>query len=352
MREKRSNREWANPMYARTPSRGATIDDSSRKVAIIGGASLVGSHIVELLQDVRPAWTLLIFDNFRTGDEEALRSVVDPSKSTIAALDVRDEAGTAAALEGCDIVFHLAAMLSMSFPTNTREAIEVNVLGSLNVIEACAAQGTRLVLSSSAGGVYGIPVEGAVTESSPFAHSSLPTGTAMYGSGKILAENICRDRSSTFPDFSWAALRYTSIYGRRQHNRGRHTARLAENLERLAAGHAARFDRPPEEAHDYLDARDAALCNLLAAEADASMVNRAFNVASGRATTNAELAEILGRVTRSETPPEWTRFDGDIRPAVRYDPGAASASLGFDAQVRLEEGLSVLYESLQEGAAL
>jgi UDP-glucose 4-epimerase len=321
-----------------------------RRVAVIGGASLVGMHILELLQEERPDWYLSIYDNFRTGDELTLRALAASGRCSVESLDVRDAGALATALKGCETVFHLAAMLSMSFPRHTREAIEVNVLGSLNVIEACVNSGARLILSSSAGGVYGVPEAGDVREDSPLRHASLPPGTAMYGAGKILVESICRDRGTVNSSFSWTALRYTSVYGRRQHARGRHTAQLAENMRRLAAGDAARFDRPPEESHDYIDARDVARCNLVAAEASSDVLNRAYNVSSGRATSNEEIASLLARVTGSDVPPKWVSSNGPMRPLVVYDPGAARDALGWAARIDLEDGLKDLYASLQEGA--
>lgn len=321
-----------------------------RFVAIIGGASLVGTHILELLLAERPEWSIRVFDNFRTGDESMLKSLASTPRCSVQTLDVRDADALVSAIDGCDTVFHLAAMLSLSFPEHTREAIEVNVLGSLNVIDACVQTSSRLILSSSAGGVYGIPIAGDVREDAPLRHADLPPGTAMYGAGKILVENVCRDRGSRNPGFIWSALRYTSVYGRRQHARGRHTALLAENMRRLAHGEPARFERPPAETHDYIDARDVARCNLMASEATSTVLNRAYNVSSGQATSNAEMAHLLARTTGSVVAPVWEPWDGLVRPSVVYDPSAAFDFLGWSPCIGLEVGLRDLYASLQEGA--
>jgi UDP-glucose 4-epimerase len=318
-----------------------------REVAIVGGASLIGSHLVELLQRSRPSWSITILDNFRSANEDKLNQLFRTGQVKLQRLDIRDRDGVAEAVQGVDTVFHMAALLSMSFPDNTREAIEVNVLGAVNVIDACITSRARLVLSSSAGGVYGLAPSGVVNEDAPFWHAALTPGTAMYGSGKILIESLCRDRSDRLGTLDWVGLRYTSVYGLRQHDRGRNTATLRENLVRLHRGMSARFERPSVETHDYVDARDVALANLAAAESH-EPANDVFTIGSGHSTSNAELAAILQSVTGSTASTEWLGEDFEVRPEISFDITKASSVLGYVPQIDLKEGIVALYDEIVE----
>lgn len=327
---------------------------TARNVAIVGAASLVGLHLIELLQSSKPAWHISVLDNFRSGNEALVRQIVDPDRGTVRWLDVRDREDCLAALTGHQVVFHLAAMLSMSFSAHTREALETNVLGSLNVIEAAEQAGARLVLSSSCGGVYGLAPAGVVHADTPFFHAGLATGTAMYGAGKIIAESICRDRASSDRDFEWLALRYSSVYGRYQHDRGRNTTQLTENVERLTSGRPAILSRPPDEAHDYVEVKDVARANLLAALAPAAALGRPYNVASGVSTTNEQLAQCLHQLAGMHTEPDW-QLDADAppaRPLVTIDVEPAAALLKFRAEVDLRTGMGELYRSSLQGRVL
>ncbi|HTE61166.1 MAG TPA: NAD-dependent epimerase/dehydratase family protein, partial [Solirubrobacteraceae bacterium] len=207
------------------------MNHATTTVAVVGGGSLIGTHLVELLHAERPGWRLRVVDNFSTGREQELVELFSPDDALIR-LDIRDREGCEEALTGCRIVFHLAAILSMSFERDARTGVEVNVLGMGNVLEATARAGARLVLASSSGGVHGIAPAGVVDESSPFHHAALPPGTAMYGAAKLLAEHRCRALGDQ-DGLEWVTLRYSSVYGPRQHDRGRHTQALTENLRRL-----------------------------------------------------------------------------------------------------------------------
>lgn len=322
--------------------------ESCKDVAIVGGASLVGSHLIELLEAERPNWTVTVLDNFRNGVEEMPPKQIPSSRVKVVYLDVREPDAVRDALAEKDVVFHMAALLSMAFPTHPREAVEVNILGSLNVVEACCTTKSRLVFSSSSGGVYGCPPFGNVEEVTPFWHDTLPPGTAMYGSAKILIESVCRDRSVRVGDLEWVALRYTSVFGRRQHRRGRNTAKLRDNLIRLHRGESAIFDRPALETHDYVHARDVAVANLLASEITPSP-NRAYTIGAGQSTTNEELDHILKAVTHSRVPTQWLGEESEMRPNVTFDISRANRDLGYTPRVSLEEGITDLYKEIVEG---
>lgn len=320
--------------------------------AVIGGGGLIGAYVVQHLRAARPDWAVRVVDTFAASDRSAIDVLRGP-RLEILEIDVRDRVGIGDAVEGCAVVFHLAALVSSQMRDHLREGIEVDVLGAFNVIEAAAAAKARLVVSSSIT-AFGGPT-GRVDESTAFCHQSCPPTSALYGSMKLAAEYACAIAAMREPGFSWVALRYATVYGRRQHRRGVHQLNIVDNLVRLRAGERPRFGGSPDEAHDYVHASDVARANLLAAVAPASATGRAYIVASGRMTTNAEIATVLAEVTGSTSAPVWEESPDD-RLRVRlhdvsFDISAARSQLTYEPHVDIREGVSDLDAWLREARA-
>lgn len=320
----------------------------STTAAVIGGGGLVGAYLVRLLREERPGWHVRVVDTF--GASAASPAETAAIGAEVLSVDVRDREDVAAAVADRDVVFHLAALLSMQMDDHLREGIEVNVLGALNVIEAAAATRARLVLSSSIT-VFGAP-HGRVDERTPFFHPDCPPTSATYGSTKLLAEYAAAITAMRSPGFSWMALRYSTVYGRRQHRRGVLQLNIVDNLRRARAGERPRFGGAPEEAHDYVHAADAARANLLAAEARGDATGRPYVIASGRATTNREIASTIADVTGSRLEPVWEEGEQDrFRVRLRdvaYDVSAARAALGYEPQWDIRRGIADLDAWLDE----
>ncbi len=319
--------------------------------AVIGGGGLIGTYLVDLLRRERPAWRLRIVDTF-TASAPASVSEIRTSGLDVADVDVRDRAGVADALAGCDVVFHLAALLSMQMSDRLREGVEVNVVGALNVVEAAAAARARLVLSSSIT-VFGAP-RGHVDERTPFFHAECPPTSALYGATKLVAEYASAVTSARTPEFTWVALRYATVYGRRQHRRGAHQLNIIDNLARTRAGERPRFGGSPDEAHDYVHAADVARANLLAAEVPRTVTGRAYVIASGTATTNRGIMRAIAEVTGSSLEPVWDEAEHDAFRVrlqdVSYDISAARASLGYEPRFTIRDGIADLAAWLDEEA--
>jgi UDP-glucose 4-epimerase len=313
-------------------------------VAVVGAASFIATALVEEVRRAESDRRIRAIDNFSTGNEARLRAVMDDDE--LIAVDIRDAAACRDALDGCDVVVQFAAILSSGFEANARLGAEVNVAGALNVVEASHLAGARLVLSSSAGGVYGRPPAGVVTEETAFHHQALPVGTAMYGASKILQEGYCRWLTERDPSFQWISLRYSSVYGPHQHGRGRHTALLVDLLQALVAGRPAAFPRPRAEAHDFIHVDDVVRANLLAAAAQAAAMRSAYTIATGVSTTNGELVALAEQLTGRVGAVDWSGAPPATRPLVAFDVGGAARELGFHAEVSLDEGLRQLLRSL------
>ena len=154
-----------------------------KKLAVIGGAGLIGSHTVDLLcrEDIAE---ILIYDNFARGSTENLANALRDPRVRIYDVggDICQTDILAGALDGIDGVFHLAALWLLQCHEYPRAAFDVNIRGMFNVLEACVACGvSRLVYSSSAS-VYGDAIEEPMKESHPFNNKNF------YGATKIAGE--------------------------------------------------------------------------------------------------------------------------------------------------------------------
>lgn len=325
------------------------------RVAVVGAAGFVGRNLAAALLgvgglritcvDVVPlAARNMIGEAGRSSTGERIEHVV---------ADVSSADDCRRVLDGCDTVFHMAAILSQRVTEDCARGFRVNVLGAWNVMDACANLGAKLVLSSSASGVYGRPPSDLlIDESTAFWHAGIPVGTAAYGSAKLVAEYNASLLAGQYPKFRWVALRYTSVYGVGQHAVGRNTMTMSDNIDRVIAGVPPVVADAPERVFDYVHVRDVAHANLCAATAPDEALGRAYIVASGRSVSVIELARSIARLGPSYHEPQVIAGTGSATwPGLRYRTEAAERGLGFRAAVRLEDGLREMYALRKSGAS-
>ena len=303
-------------------------------MVVIGGAGLIGSHVVDSLtrEDVGE---IVVFDNFSRGTRgnigEALR---DERVSTfelggdVLRTDILD-----AALKGADGVFHLAALWLLHCHEYPESAFEVNVRGAFNVLQACVANDVgRLVFSSSAS-VYGDAATEPMTEDHPFNNENF------YGATKIAGEAMARAYHHRY-GLPCVGLRYMNVYGPRQDYRGAYIAVIMKMLDAIDRGDPLVVYGDGSQAYDFVYVGDCAAANVVAMKADT--VDRFYNVGTGRRTTIKELAERLLEITGSDVgirhEPEGMTF---VKNRIG-SPDLATADLGFRAAVDLDAGLRAL----------
>jgi UDP-glucose 4-epimerase len=311
---------------------------SFEKVLVTGGAGLIGSHIVDLLMDGRDAGTygdIVILDNFVRGVDANIAGARARGPLTVIDGDIRDRDAVRRAMDGVDLVFHLAAIRITQCAEDPRLAMEVLGDGTFNVIEAAAAANVRKVVASSSASVYGLAEEFPTTERHhPYNNRTL------YGALKVLNEGLLR----SFNDMTglpYVALRYFNVYGPRMDIYGAYTEVLIRWMERLEAGDPPVIFGDGKQTMDFVYATDIARANVLAAQADVS--DEVFNVASGTETSleelAASLASAMGKELHIERGPERK-----VNPVPRRlaDTARAKALLGFEARVDLDEGMRQL----------
>ncbi len=318
-----------------SPGESFQRDLRDEKVVVIGGAGLIGSHVVERLL-AEPVAQIVVYDNFTRGRIENLEVALrDPrvrlneAGGELLHPDVLTEA-----LAGAGTVFHLAALWLLHCHEYPRSAFEVNVRGTFDVMDACArADVDRLVYSSSAS-VYGNALELPMTEDHPFNNRNF------YGATKIAGEAMLQAFHHRY-DLSYAALRYMNVYGARQDYRGTYIAVIMKMLDRIDQGLPPVVEGSGEQSFDFIYVTDVAEANLCAAKSAAS---GPYNIGAGTKTSIRELAELLLEITGSDLE---IAFVPQRQAFVNHRLGStdlARRELGFEATVPLQDGLRRVIE--------
>ena len=311
------------------------------RVLVIGGAGFLGSHVVDQLT-ASPVHEIVVLDNFVRGTRENLRDAVRDPRVSVVEGSVTDLALLRELMQGTDYAFHLAALWLYECVNEPRSALEVNVVGTYNVVEAAADAGVKKVVYSSSASVYGDAAFTPMTEEHPF------NNRTMYGATKIAGEQFFRAFNEQ-RGLNYVGLRYMNIYGPRMDDKGTYVSVIVKVLDRIDAGQPPIIFGDGSQAYDFVHVQDVARANILALTADAS--DEFFNIGIGVKTTIRELVDLLLQITGSDLEPEYRPGEQMF---VTHRVGStekAEQLLGFRAVIPLEEGLRSILEWRRAGAA-
>jgi UDP-glucose 4-epimerase len=307
-----------------------------KRILVIGGAGLIGSHLVDELSRT-DVGEILVYDNFARGTRGNLSGALNDPRVRVfeAGGDICQPDVLDAAMRGVHGVFHLAALWLLQCHEYPRAAFEVNVAGTFNVLEACQRNKVERLVYSSSASVYGDAVEEPMTEDHPF------NNTTFYGATKIAGEAMLRALHHRY-GLPYAGLRYMNVYGPRQDYHGVYIAVIMKMLDAIERGDPLVVYGDGSQAYDFVYVGDCGQANVCAMQADT--VDRFYNVGTGLRTTIAELAQLLLEVSGSDVgihyePAGLTFVTNRIGSAER-----AAAEIGFEARVQLDEGLRKLLE--------
>ncbi len=303
----------------------------NQRVLITGGAGLIGSHIADLVALEKPR-EIIILDNFVRGRRDNLSTAIASGSVNIIEGDIRDRALLAKTFEGVDIVFHQAAIRITQCAEDPRLAFDVLAEGTFNVLEAAVKARVSKVVAASSASVLGLAESFPTTE----AHHPYNNRT-IYGAAKTFNEGLLRSFADMY-GLRYVALRYFNVYGPRMDVYGAYTEVLIRWMERLAAGMPPVVYGDGSQTMDFVDARDIARANLLAAKSD--VTDEVFNVASGREISLLELAQMLSSIMGVSLEPqhkEARAVNGVTRRLA--DISKAEKLLGFKSEISMEQGL-------------
>ena len=295
----------------------------------MGGAGFVGSHIVDQLLE-QPVKEIVVLDNLVRGSRENLESALGDERVTLVEGSVEDVDLLRRTMEGVDYAFHLAALWLYECVHEPRRAIEANVVGTWNVIEAARDAGVKKVVYSSSASVYGNALETPMTEEHPFNNRTL------YGATKIAGEQFFRAIYEQ-EGMDWVGLRYMNVYGPRMDYEGVYVSVIMKVLDRIEAGDAPQIHGDGSQTFDFVHVSDVARANILSLTSDATDV--CLNIGTGVGTTVKELVEGLLEVTGTELEAEYLPGEQMF---VTHRVGStelAEKLTGFRAEIPYAEGL-------------
>jgi UDP-glucose 4-epimerase len=311
------------------------VDIRGKKLLVIGGAGLIGSHVVDELvkEDVAE---IRVYDNFVRGTHENLAVALRDPRVRIfeAGGDICQSDILDAATRGMDGVFHLAALWLLQCHEFPRAAFDVNVRGTFNVLEACVASKVQRLVWSSSASVYGDAVEEPMTEEHPFNNKNF------YGATKICGEAMARAYHYRY-GLNYVGLRYMNVYGPRQDYKGAYIAVIMKMLDAIDRGEGPTILGDGSEAFDFVAVRDCGRANVCAMKADTT--DRFYNVGTGTRTSLKELAEMLMRLTNCKRTIQYApRSQATLVRNRIGSPLRAEQEIGFEAGLPLEQGLQEL----------
>jgi len=304
------------------------------RVLLTGGAGFIGSHVADRL--LERGHEVAVVDDLSSGKRENV-----PDRARFYETDIRS--GCKEVFEGFEpeALCHQAAQMDVR--RSVREPdfdADVNVLGTVRLLQNCVEHGVRKVVFASTGGaVYGEQRRFPATEE----HPQYPISP--YGVSKLAAERYLH-----FYDVqhgvSYAALRYANVYGPRQDPHGE-AGVVAIFCGNLAENKPSKINGTGEQTRDYVYVGDVARANVLALEGEAP--NGAYNVGTGIETSVNELYDRMCRLSGRDLPPQrGPQLPGEQRRSC-VDPSQASRALNWRPEVDLDTGLK---ETLRSFAAL
>jgi len=306
------------------------------RILVIGGAGLIGSHVVEelLREDVKE---VIVYDNFCRGTHENLEEALKDQRCRIFEIggDILQTDILDAAMKGVDGVVHLAALWLLQCYEFPRAAFDVNIRGTFNVFEACVANQVKRLIYSSSASVYGDAVEEPMTEAHPY------NNWTFYGATKIAGEHMFKAYHRRY-GLRGVGLRYMNVYGPRQDYQGTYVAVMMRILDNIDRGLPPVVYGDGSQCYDFIYVTDRARANVCALASEVPF--GFYNVGRGIKTSVKELTELILKITGSDLPIHYEATGQTFVTNRVGDPAAAERALGFSWTVELEDGLRRLTE--------
>jgi UDP-glucose 4-epimerase len=301
---------------------------------ITGGAGLMGSHITDQLL-AQKASEIILLDNFVRGSMHNIEDALKDKRVRLVNGDIRDLDMLMDLATGVDGMFHLAALRITACADNPREAMEVMLTGTHNVLQTAVEKKVGKLVYASSASVYGLADVFPTDEK----HHAFNNRT-LYGSAKIAGEGMARSFADMY-GLQYVSLRYFNVYGPRMDIHGKYTEVLIRWLDRVGAGQPPIIFGDGSQTMDLVYIDDVTEANIIAMTSD--VTDEVFNVASGVETSLLDLLRALLKVTGSTLTPEFLPARS-VNPVPRRlaDTKKAENLLGFKAKVGVEEGLKRL----------
>ncbi|MBU8922882.1 MAG: SDR family oxidoreductase [Bacteroidales bacterium] len=307
---------------------------------VTGGAGFIGSNIVEELVALEE--DVIVYDDLSTGHEgnlEKFRSGLDFIKG-----DIRDSDTLGRAMSGVDHVLHQAALASV--PRSIEDPVlvnDVNVRGTLNVLEEARKAGVKSVVYAASSSAYG------ETEKLPKTEDIVPEPLSPYAVSKLVGEHYCSVYSKVY-GLPTISIRYFNVFGPRQDPASQYAAVIPIFISNLLQGKSSTIFGDGEQSRDFTFVKNVVKANILASRCDVA-AGQMVNIACGTKYTLNELYTELSKLTGADVQPVYAETRaGDVKHS-HADISKAEELFGYSVDVDFATGLERTVEWYRQDLA-
>ncbi|HVS70992.1 MAG TPA: SDR family oxidoreductase [Phycisphaerae bacterium] len=300
-------------------------------VLVTGGAGFIGSHLTRGL--LAAGAKVRILDNLSHGSLDNLRDIqphIDFRQGDLRTLD-----DCKAAAQNCAVIFHLAALGSV--PRSVEQPLlynDVDVTGTLHILEAARAAGAKRVVYSASSSAYGD------TPILPKIETMSPSPKSPYAVAKLASEHYCRAYSEVYK-LSTCCLRYFNVFGPRQNPNSQYAAVIPAFIDALLHNRAPKIYGDGEQTRDFCFVGNVVKANMLAGSSEKSLAGESVNIACGEnISLNAMLAKMQKILGTHITPEYLPPRAGDVRDSLA-DISAARQLLDYTPDTYFNQGLEI-----------
>lgn len=306
---------------------------SYSKILVTGGLGFIGSHIVDRL--VKEEFEVTVIDNLSTGRRGNIAYHQNRKDFNFIEGDIRDAALVKRIIKDVDAVFHEAALVSVPHSVeNPLLTNEVNVSGTLNLLEACRDADVKRFIHASSSSVYG------ETETLPKHEKLNPQPISPYAVSKLAAENYVKVYYEVY-GLNTVCLRYFNVYGPRQ-TYGPYSGVITIFINRLLKNESPIIYGDGKQTRDFTYIQDVVEANMLALTRERA-IGEVFNIATGNQTTINQLAAMLQQIMNKTN--LRTIFTNPRRGDIKHsyaDITKAKKLLQYNPKISLKKGLTQL----------
>ena len=308
------------------------------RILVTGGAGFIGSRLVDRL--LREGHEVTVLDNLLAGTTENLEEQLSSTRLCLIKADVRNSRAVKKAMRGASAVFHLAALIDV--PLSVEDPVlteDVNVRGTLSMLEASLAENVDRFIYISSSAVYGEAQYLPINEEHP------TTPLSPYGVSKLAAENYSRNYHEIH-GLETCCLRLFNVYGPRQRANS-YSGVISAFIRKIQSGESPVVYGDGKQTRDFIhldDVIDACMLAMKSVRIDGGT----FNIGTGKPTTIKELAGIIARLSgKTSVKPVYKKpRKGDVKDSYA-DTNKARKSLNFKPKTELKNGLKSLIKNEQ-----
>lgn len=306
-----------------------------KKFLVTGGAGFIGSNIVKTL--LEKGAKVQVLDNFATGKRENIKPFLENKNFKLIEGDIRDFSIVKEAVEGIDYILHQGALpsvlRSIEDPITTNS---VNILGTLNVLEAAKEAGVKRVVYASSSSIYGD------SKVLPKKEDMAPNPVSPYSLSKYVGERYCQIYYQIY-GLETVCLRYFNVFGPNQDPTSQYSAAIAKFIYLMKKNERPVIYGDGLQSRDFTFVENVVEANMLACEAN-EVVGEVFNIACGKSLTILQLVDFINKILGKNIKPIFTKpRPGDIRQSLASIE-KARIKLGYKPKIDFEQGLKKLIQ--------